>query len=134
MIENIRVQPIPTEDATKWRLGQHIRDSINASKSDSDPKVTAPQTVARDELLGVWDSTLHWALTYTFPDKGALFDQGNQQRVFSTITMDLSASAPTLRPSPKEAASTHRASATTTPGRPRASTRARSSPGLVWNS
>ncbi|OSZ58822.1 hypothetical protein OQI_19545 [Streptomyces pharetrae CZA14] len=97
-IENIRVQPIPTEDATKWRLGQHFRDTINVSKSDPDPKVTVPQTVARDELLGVWDRTPHWTLTYTSPDKGALFDQGNQQRVFSTVTMDLSASSPNSAP------------------------------------
>jgi hypothetical protein len=97
-IENIWVEPIPTEDATKWRIGQHFHHSINASKSDPDPKVTAPQTVNRDELLGVWDTKPHWNLTYTSPDKGALFDQGNQQRVLSTVTMDLSASSPNSAP------------------------------------
>ncbi|MFQ3556131.1 NucA/NucB deoxyribonuclease domain-containing protein [Streptomyces gramineus] len=97
-IENIRVQPIPTEDATKWRLGQHFRDDIYASTSDPDPQVTAPQTADRDELLGVWDTSPHWSLTYTSPDKGALFDQGNQQRVFSTVAMDLSASSPNAAP------------------------------------
>ncbi|MEV3967155.1 NucA/NucB deoxyribonuclease domain-containing protein [Streptomyces sp. NPDC050698] len=97
-IENIRVQPIPTEDAKKWRLGQHFRHNISASDSDPDPKVTAPQTVTRDELLGVWDSQPQWTLTYTSPDKGALFDQGNQQRVFSTVAMDLSASSPNAAP------------------------------------
>ncbi|MDG5801569.1 NucA/NucB deoxyribonuclease domain-containing protein [Streptomyces ossamyceticus] len=97
-IENIWVDPIPTEDAKKWRLGQHFRHSINASNSDADPKVTAPQTEARDELLGVWDSQPQWTLTYTSPDKGALFDQGNQQRVFSTVEMDLSASSPNAAP------------------------------------
>ncbi|MGW5211470.1 NucA/NucB deoxyribonuclease domain-containing protein [Streptomyces sp. NPDC004051] len=97
-IENIRVQPIPTEDATKWRLGQHFRHHINASKSDPDPKVTAPQTEERDELIGGWDSKPHWTLTYISPDKGALFDQGNQQRVFSTVSMDLSVSSPNAAP------------------------------------
>ncbi|KFG10405.1 NucA/NucB deoxyribonuclease domain-containing protein [Streptomyces scabiei] len=97
-IENIWVQPIPSEDATKWRLGQHFRHSINASDSDPDPKVTAPQTEARDELLGVWDSRHHWTLTYTSPDKGALYDQGNQQRALSTVSMDLSASSPNAAP------------------------------------
>ncbi|MFJ8081827.1 NucA/NucB deoxyribonuclease domain-containing protein [Streptomyces sp. NPDC096205] len=97
-IENIRVQPIPTEDATKWRVGQHFRHIINASSSDPDPKVTAPQSAERDELLGVWDTKPHWTLTYTSPDRGPLFDQGNQQRVFSTVTMDLSASSPSSRP------------------------------------
>jgi hypothetical protein len=97
-IENIWVQPIPTEDATKWRIGQHFHHSINASSSDPDPQVTAPQTVNRDELLGVWDTKPHWSLTYTSPDKGALFDQGNQQRVFLTVAMDLSASSPNSAP------------------------------------
>ncbi|MER6113292.1 NucA/NucB deoxyribonuclease domain-containing protein [Streptomyces hirsutus] len=97
-IENIWVDPIPTEDATKWRLGQHFHHSINASNSDPDPKVTAPQTVNRDELLGVWDTKPHWDLTYTSPDKGALFNQGNQQRVLSAVAMDLSVSSPNSAP------------------------------------
>ncbi|MDQ1017443.1 NucA/NucB deoxyribonuclease domain-containing protein [Streptomyces afghaniensis] len=97
-IENIWVQPIPTEDATKWRIGQHFHHNINASNSDPDPKVDAPQTVNRDELLGVWDTKPHWNLTYTSPDKGALFDQGNQQRVLSAVAMDLSASSPNSAP------------------------------------
>ncbi|MFB7931945.1 NucA/NucB deoxyribonuclease domain-containing protein [Streptomyces sp. NPDC056039] len=97
-IENIWVEPIPTEDATKWRIGQHFHHSVNASSSDADPQVTAPQTVNRDELLGVWDTKPHWSLTYTSPDKGALFDQGNQQRVLSTVAMDLSASSPNSAP------------------------------------
>ncbi|MER6424501.1 NucA/NucB deoxyribonuclease domain-containing protein [Streptomyces sp. NPDC001137] len=97
-IENIRVQPIPTEDATKWRVGQHFRSSIDASNSDPDPQVTEPTTKERDELLGVWDRTPQWTLTYTSPDRGPLFDQGNQQRVYSTVTMDLTASSPTAAP------------------------------------
>ncbi|MDX2935681.1 NucA/NucB deoxyribonuclease domain-containing protein [Streptomyces ipomoeae] len=97
-IENIRVQPIPTEDAKKWRIGQHFRHNINASSSDPDPKVNAPETEARDGLLGMWDSKPHWTLTYTSPDKGALFDKGNAQRVFSTVSMDLSVSSPNAAP------------------------------------
>ncbi|WP_019075787.1 NucA/NucB deoxyribonuclease domain-containing protein [Streptomyces hokutonensis] len=97
-IENIIVQPLPTEDATKWRLGQHFRQSVNASTSDPDPQVTAPQTTDRDELLGVWDTQPHWNLSYTAPDKGPLYDQGNQQKVFSTVSMDLSASSPNAAP------------------------------------
>ncbi|WP_330342564.1 hypothetical protein [Streptomyces sp. NBC_00557] len=97
-IENIRVQPIPTEDATKWRLGQHFRTDIDASNSDPDPQVTEPGTKERDELLGVWDKTPQWSLTYTSPDKGPLFDQGNQQRVVATVFMDLTASSPNAAP------------------------------------
>ncbi|MFJ9668809.1 NucA/NucB deoxyribonuclease domain-containing protein [Streptomyces sp. NPDC101219] len=97
-IENIRVQPIPTEDATKWRLGQRFRHTVNASKSDPDPKVSAPQTQERDELLGGWDRTPQWTLSCTSPDRGALFSQGNQQRVFSAVSMDLSAGSPNAAP------------------------------------
>ncbi|MFJ8364599.1 NucA/NucB deoxyribonuclease domain-containing protein [Streptomyces sp. NPDC093984] len=97
-IENIRVQAAPTEDATKWSVGQHFRHSIDASSSDPDPQVTAPQTAARDELLGEWDRTPQWSLTYTSPDKGPLFDQGNQQRVYSTVSMDLSVASPNAAP------------------------------------
>lgn len=97
-IENIWVQAIPSEDATKWRVGQHFHHSVNASDSDADPQVTAPQTVNRDELLGVWDTKPHWSLTYVSPDKGSLFSQGNQQRVFSTAAMDLSAGSPNSAP------------------------------------
>ncbi|MFD4570188.1 NucA/NucB deoxyribonuclease domain-containing protein [Streptomyces sp. NPDC058251] len=97
-IENIWVQPIPTEDATKWRVGQHFRQSINASTSDPNPQVTEPQTKERDELLGEWDRKPQWTLTYTSPDRGPLFDQGNQQRVYSTVVMDLTASSPNSTP------------------------------------
>ncbi|MFE0389074.1 NucA/NucB deoxyribonuclease domain-containing protein [Streptomyces bungoensis] len=97
-IENIRVQPIPTEDATKWRIGQHFRYTINVSSSDPDPKVIEPGTKERDELLGVWNSTPQWTLTYTSPDRGPLYDQGNQQRVASTVVMDLTASSPNAAP------------------------------------
>ncbi|MFF4491767.1 NucA/NucB deoxyribonuclease domain-containing protein [Streptomyces sp. NPDC001544] len=97
-VENIRVQPLPTEDATKWRIGQHFRSDIDVSSSDPDPQVTEPQTKERDELLGEWDRTPQWSLTYTSPDKGPLFDQGNQQRVQSTVVMDLTVSSPNAAP------------------------------------
>lgn len=93
-IENIRVQTVGTEDATKWRVGQHFRSTINASSSDPDPKLTTPQTTSRDELLGAWDSTPLWTLTYTSPDKGALYNSGNQQRVYATVVMDVTADSP----------------------------------------
>ncbi|MFF7098481.1 NucA/NucB deoxyribonuclease domain-containing protein [Streptomyces rubradiris] len=93
-IENIRVQTAGTEDATKWRIGQHFRSSIYASDSDPDPQLSGPQTTSRDELLGVWDSTPLWTLTYTSPDKGALYNSGNQQRVYATVVMDLTADSP----------------------------------------
>lgn len=31
-IENIKVQPLPTEDATQWRVGQHFHHNINAAE------------------------------------------------------------------------------------------------------
>ncbi|MDF3139816.1 MULTISPECIES: hypothetical protein [unclassified Streptomyces] len=133
-IENTWVQPIPTEDATKWRIGQHFHHSVNASSSAPDPQVTAPQTVNRDELLGVWDTNPHWSLTYTSPDKGALFDQGNQQRVFSTVAMDLSAGSPNSAPF-NEGSNVYNSSVRYDYAGPVAgSTRAPSSPRPVGNS
>ncbi|MGW3820572.1 hypothetical protein [Streptomyces sp. NPDC005046] len=64
-IENIIVQPSPTEDATKPRLGRHFHHNVNASTSDPDPQVTAPRTTDRDELLDIWDSQPHWNLSYS---------------------------------------------------------------------
>ncbi|MFF8659749.1 NucA/NucB deoxyribonuclease domain-containing protein [Streptomyces huasconensis] len=96
-VENIRVQAPPDEDATKWRVGQHFSHTINAGSSDPDPAVTAPQTTRRDELLGAWDRTPQWTLTYTSPDKGAV-DPKNQQRVNTLVMMDLTADSPNASP------------------------------------
>ncbi|MFG2454543.1 hypothetical protein ACGFSG_34820 [Streptomyces sp. NPDC048512] len=133
-IENIIVQPLPTEDATKWRLGQHFRQTINASTSDPDPQVTTPQTTERDELLGVWDSQPHWNLSYTSPDKGPLYDQGNQQRSSRPFRWTSARALPTPRPSPRAAASTPPASVTTMPERSAASSWEPSLPRPGWNS
>ncbi|WP_078601184.1 NucA/NucB deoxyribonuclease domain-containing protein [Streptomyces violens] len=96
-IENIIVQTIPGEDATKWRVSQDFSHSIDASSSDPDPKVSAPATTRRDELLGGWDKKPSWTLTYTSPDKGAQYSKGNLQRVFSTLTMDVTANSPNAK-------------------------------------
>ncbi|MFF1630351.1 hypothetical protein ACFVXV_34090, partial [Streptomyces sp. NPDC058272] len=68
-------QPILTDRvrAIYHRVGQHFRQSINASTSDPNPQVTEPQTKERDELLGEWDRKPQWTLTYTSPDRGPLF-------------------------------------------------------------
>ncbi|MCX3061162.1 NucA/NucB deoxyribonuclease domain-containing protein [Streptomyces beihaiensis] len=93
-IENIRVQTVPSEDATKWRIGQRFSYSIDGSSSDPDAKVIAPKVQGRDELLGLWDRKPHWNLTYTSPDKGAQYSKGNQQLVSTLVTMDLTADSP----------------------------------------
>lgn len=95
-IENIRVQAVAGEDATKWRVGQHFHHNINASDSDPDPKVTKPDVAERDELLGVWDRKPLWTLTYTSPDSGPQYASGNQQKVKATIGMDVTASSPSI--------------------------------------
>ncbi|MFE2139765.1 hypothetical protein ACFW9X_42440, partial [Streptomyces sp. NPDC059466] len=62
---------------------------------------TAVSTVlrgGRGDINGVWDSQPHWNLSYTSPDEGPLYDQGNQQKVFSTVSSDLSASSPNAAP------------------------------------
>ncbi len=113
---SICVHPIPSEDATKWRVGQHYSHTINAGTSGPDAKVKTPQTTSRDELQGVWDRDPQWTLTYTSPDKGA-FDPKDDQRVDALITMDLSVDSPTPPPIPTESAPTAPTRASTTPGR-----------------
>ncbi|MER5934982.1 NucA/NucB deoxyribonuclease domain-containing protein [Streptomyces sp. NPDC002054] len=97
-IENIRVQTVGGEDARKWRVGQHFRHDIYASGSDPDATVIRPQTTQRDELLKAWDATPRWALTYTSPDKGPQHANGNQQRVSSTVYLDVTADSPNATP------------------------------------
>ncbi|MGI5473320.1 NucA/NucB deoxyribonuclease domain-containing protein [Streptomyces sp. CA-132043] len=96
-IEDIIVQTVDGEDATKWQVSQDFSHIIDASNSDPDPVVNAPATTLRDELLGVWDKKPSWNLTYTSPDKGAQYSKGNLQRVFSTITMGLTANSPSSK-------------------------------------
>ncbi|MFI1537647.1 NucA/NucB deoxyribonuclease domain-containing protein [Streptomyces anandii] len=97
-VENIRVQTAGTEDATKWSIAQSFRHSIDASSSDPNPQVTDPSTVQRDELLGAWDKKPTWTLTYTSPDLGAQYNNGNQQKVAATVFMDLDISSPSVSP------------------------------------
>ncbi|WNM34962.1 NucA/NucB deoxyribonuclease domain-containing protein [Streptomyces sp. Li-HN-5-11] len=97
-VENIRVQTAGTEDATKWSIGQFFRDSVDASDSDPNPQVTAPTTVQRDELLGAWNDKPTWTLTYTSPDLGAQFNNGNQQKVAATVFLDINVQSPSVSP------------------------------------
>ncbi|MEU2334033.1 NucA/NucB deoxyribonuclease domain-containing protein [Streptomyces sp. NPDC013172] len=92
------MQTAGTEDATKWSVAQSFRDDVNAGASDPNPQITAPSTVQRDELLGVWNDKPTWTLTYTSPDLGAQFNNGNQQKVAGTVSMDLGVSSPSVSP------------------------------------
>ncbi|MEU9521756.1 FG-GAP-like repeat-containing protein [Streptomyces sp. NPDC048224] len=96
-IENITVQTANGEDATKWRIFQQFRDSISASGSDPNPHIKAPKQTDRDGLIGEWETQPQWTLTYTAPDMGPLFNQGNQQRVKALVQMSLSVSSPSSR-------------------------------------
>ncbi|MEU5094505.1 NucA/NucB deoxyribonuclease domain-containing protein [Streptomyces sp. NPDC020996] len=97
-VENIRVQTAGTEDATKWSISQFFRDSVNASSSDPNPQVIKPGTEKRDELLGAWDTKPTWTLSYTSPDLGPQYNNGNQQKVAATVFMDLTVSSPSVSP------------------------------------
>ncbi|WP_256062362.1 NucA/NucB deoxyribonuclease domain-containing protein [Streptomyces sp. ScaeMP-e83] len=97
-VEDIQVATFGGEDATKWRIGQLFSHSIDASASDPDPKISGPSTEKRDELLGVWNSTPTWTLSYTSPDKGPLYSQGNAQKVMSTYDMTTTVNSPTVDP------------------------------------
>ncbi|MFB6626320.1 NucA/NucB deoxyribonuclease domain-containing protein [Streptomyces sp. NPDC056374] len=93
-IEDIRVQTDGDEDATKWRINQQFSHTIDSSNSDPDPQVTEPKQNDRDGLLGEWNNQPLWTLTYTSPDKGPLYGQGNQQRVNALTLASLSVSSP----------------------------------------
>lgn len=105
-VENIEVAPVGTEDATKWRIIQSFSHSINASKSDPNPQVTAPTTTTRDETLTGWHTTPHWTLTYASPDTGKV-ETGNHQRVNATVTMTLGANSPNADSSYSEVGAFH---------------------------
>ena len=64
--------------------------------------MTKPSVAERDELLGAWDRKPLWTLSYTSPDNGPQFANGNQQRVKATIGMDVTASSPNVHPSYSE--------------------------------
>ncbi|MFI5649277.1 NucA/NucB deoxyribonuclease domain-containing protein [Kitasatospora sp. NPDC051705] len=85
-VEDIIVQTVNGEDAKTW--------SINQEFTYLGGPVTAPGTQRRNDLLGAWNSNPTWSLTYTSPDNGPLFDQGNQQIVNTTVTMSMNVKSP----------------------------------------
>ncbi|MQS38005.1 hypothetical protein FFZ77_20990 [Streptomyces katsurahamanus] len=91
---HIHVQTAGDEDATRWTIGQSYRTAVHTGTSDPNPQVTDPATIKREELLGVWDTTPHWYLTYTSPDNGPQHSTGNQQRVAAMIHLDLFVDSP----------------------------------------
>ncbi|MCQ6551960.1 hypothetical protein NPS70_01895 [Streptomyces sp. C10-9-1] len=97
-MENIQVAASGDEDAKQWRIGQHFSSSIDASSSDPNPQLTQPTGTKRDELLGVWDSRPTWTLVYGSPDLGAKYAQGNLQRVFAALDMNMTVNSPTVDP------------------------------------
>ncbi|MEU7213867.1 NucA/NucB deoxyribonuclease domain-containing protein [Streptomyces sp. NPDC044989] len=92
-VEDIQVQPVGSEDATKWKIVQDFSHSINVSTSDPNPKVNGPTKTVRDETLTGWHTNPLWTLTYTSPDTGKL-ETGNQQRVNALVQMDLAVNSP----------------------------------------
>ncbi|MFJ4478690.1 FG-GAP-like repeat-containing protein [Streptomyces xanthochromogenes] len=93
-VENVRVQTAGGEDATKWRVFEQFKHTIDAGSGDPNPHVTAPKQTDRDALLGEWNTQPQWTVKYTSPDGGPLYSQGNQQRVNAIMSMSLSVSSP----------------------------------------
>ncbi|MEE1782401.1 NucA/NucB deoxyribonuclease domain-containing protein [Streptomyces sp. SP17BM10] len=68
--------------------------SINQEFSHLGGPVTVPSTQRRNDLLGSWNANPFWSLTYTSPDNGPLYDQGNNQIVGTTVTMSMNVTSP----------------------------------------
>ncbi|CAM5591150.1 putative protein OS=Kitasatospora aureofaciens OX=1894 GN=GCM10010502_61820 PE=4 SV=1 [Kitasatospora aureofaciens] len=62
--------------------------------------VTKPDKQSRVELIGSWKQQPLWTLTYTAPDKGPLYDQGDQQIVKADLTLSMRVTSPNTRTSP----------------------------------
>ncbi|WKX70369.1 hypothetical protein [Streptomyces sp. XD-27] len=53
---------------------------------------------SREESLTPWENKPSWKLTYTSPDKGPQYEQGNQQKVAAMVFMDLRVDSPNATP------------------------------------
>ncbi|MEV7601638.1 NucA/NucB deoxyribonuclease domain-containing protein [Kitasatospora sp. NPDC089797] len=86
-VEDIIVAPVGSEDAKLWSIDQEF--------THLGGRVTDPDTKRRSDLLGAWNSNPLWTLTYTSPDNGPLYDQGDNQIVNTTVTMSINVKSPT---------------------------------------
>ncbi|MET9182976.1 NucA/NucB deoxyribonuclease domain-containing protein [Kitasatospora aureofaciens] len=86
-VEDIIVQPVGSENPKMWSIDQEF--------THLGGPVTAPATQRRSDLLGAWNSNPLWSLTYTSPDNGPLYNQGNDQIVNTTVTMSINVKSPT---------------------------------------
>ncbi|MFB7675130.1 NucA/NucB deoxyribonuclease domain-containing protein [Kitasatospora purpeofusca] len=94
-VRDIKVQTNGSEDATKWSINQDVSSSVNVPASDPGASIDRPSKERRDELLGSWDKNPFWTLTYTAPDKGPLYDQGNRQVVHANVLLSMGVTSPT---------------------------------------
>ncbi|GGU99077.1 NucA/NucB deoxyribonuclease domain-containing protein [Kitasatospora aureofaciens] len=94
-VKDIIDEPVPGEDSSKWSISQDVNFSGQGSGS-----VTKPDKQSRVELIGSWKQQPLWTLTYTAPDKGPLYDQGDQQIVKADLTLSMRVTSPNTRTSP----------------------------------
>ncbi|MEU8515914.1 hypothetical protein AB0C76_30690 [Kitasatospora sp. NPDC048722] len=85
-MKDIKVVAVSGEDPKTW--------SVNQEFSYLGGPVTAPSTQRRNDLLGSWNTNPLRSLTYTSPDNGPLYDQGNKQIVETTVTMSMNVTWP----------------------------------------
>lgn len=88
-VKDIIDQPVPGEDSSKWTISQDINVGGQGSGS-----VTKPAKQNRVEPIGSWKQQPQWILTYTSPDNGPLYDQGDQQIVDADMTLSLGVTSP----------------------------------------
>lgn len=86
-IENLVVSTQPGYDATTWSIDQ----SFNTSVTSGPPAgLTRPAEESRNDLLGAWNSTPQWTLTYT-SDATQVPTAGSILATYSTVGLNVDA-------------------------------------------
>lgn len=86
-VENIVVSTEPGQDARTWSINMDFSSVVSGSGG----QIVRPSQEHRDDLLGQWNTTPQWTLTYTSPDDTAT---APYKVVTANITVALSVAAP----------------------------------------
>ncbi|MET8626346.1 NucA/NucB deoxyribonuclease domain-containing protein [Kitasatospora sp. NPDC004669] len=88
-VKDIIDEPVPGEDSSKWTISQDVNVGGQGPGS-----VTKPAKQSRVEPIGSWKQQPLWTLTYTSPDNGPLYDQGDQQIVNADMMLSMGVTSP----------------------------------------
>jgi hypothetical protein len=86
-IENIVVSTQPGYDAQTWSINEAFNTSVTSGPAAG---LTRPTEEGRNDLLGAWDSTPQWTLTYT-SDATQVPSPGSLLSTYSAVELSVSA-------------------------------------------